>query len=174
MYLPKCLAFTTYLPTTNYFLIRAKIWLIKMTSQMVHTLLVKKTILVTMDMLKLICPKWQNNLFDPCSNWVVLILDLLKWKTIFIVVCLKSKWPLTFDYCLYNNHAYIVYYIYIYKLYNFFYIGPNEKFNCWDLWLSNLGGKRAIPIMFQQAPFHFSRYNKFISKPTKWKYYVWV
>jgi hypothetical protein len=63
-------------------------------------------------------------------------------------MCFKSKWPLTFDYCLYS-----LIYIYIYKLYNFFYSVPNEKFNCWDLWLSNLGGKGAISIMYQQVTF---------------------
>jgi len=51
----------------------------------------------------------------------------------------------------YLNHASIVYNLY--KLHIFFYNGSNEKFTYWDLWLSNLGGKGAISIMFQQMPF---------------------
>jgi hypothetical protein len=39
--------------------------LVKKISQMVFTLLVKKTTLLTLDMLKLTCPKWQKVFLTP-------------------------------------------------------------------------------------------------------------
>ncbi len=63
--------FTTYLLAylPQIFFIWVKIWLVKTINQMVHTLLIKKTTPIILDMLKLVCPKWWNGLFDTCSNW---------------------------------------------------------------------------------------------------------
>jgi hypothetical protein len=43
---------------------------IKKTNKMVITLLIKKTSLITSDMLKSTCPIWQGDLFDPYPNLV--------------------------------------------------------------------------------------------------------
>ncbi len=46
---------------------------------MVLTLPLKKTTLVTLDMLKLTCPIWQGGLFDPYPN-LVFLLEFPIWK----------------------------------------------------------------------------------------------
>jgi hypothetical protein len=42
--------------------------LVKMTNQMVFIRLIKKTTLVTLDMLNLICPKWQGGFLAPSKS----------------------------------------------------------------------------------------------------------
>jgi hypothetical protein len=51
-----------------------------LTSQMVHYLPIKKTISITMNMSKLICPKWQNGLLTFVQIGFFL-LDFSIWKT---------------------------------------------------------------------------------------------
>jgi hypothetical protein len=46
-------------------------------------MLVKKTILITMDMLKSTCSKWWDDLFDTCSNGIFLLYPLIN-ETMFL------------------------------------------------------------------------------------------
>jgi hypothetical protein len=53
--------------------------LIKMTSQMVFTLLIRKTTPITLDMLKSTCLKWQGIFLAPIQIWFFL-LEFIVWK----------------------------------------------------------------------------------------------
>ncbi len=90
-HLPTCILWLNYLPT--YLFASKKIILIiilkryylnnltsqmvhcslvKMTGQMVFTLLVRNTTPITLDMLKSICPKWKGSFLAPIQIWCFL------------------------------------------------------------------------------------------------------
>jgi hypothetical protein len=71
----------TYLP--QFFFIWTEIWLVKNDQSNGPYSTSQKTTPITLDMLKFTSPKRQSGLFDACSNWVFLKLDLPNKDTMF-------------------------------------------------------------------------------------------
>jgi hypothetical protein len=80
--------------------------LVKMTGQMVFTLIIRNTTLITLDMLKSTCPKWQGIFLAPVQIWFFQP-KFIVWKTknfssvvflcLFIIAMLKLPHVLLFS-----------------------------------------------------------------------------